>query len=427
MKAKWLYLVSLALVFSLVGLLLIFLLRENKYLFLAGEFILLLALFFAFRLYQRLIKPMDVLSETAQMLKEKDFSTGLKPTGQKEMDHIIGLYNRMAGELREERIRQEEQNYFLEKVIDASPAGILILHFDESIYRYNPAAAELLNIREAEGAIRVHNIPLKKELQDLKNGEQKVVRSNGIRRFRLSRSVFMDKGGERPFIMIEELSRELIKAEKQSYEKIIRMMAHEVNNTVGAVNSVLQTLLSHNKQMDSSIVEAIEVSQHRNENLNRFMENFSRLVKLPEPHLQETDLLQLSKDLVQLQNASKSEKNIEWKTDAPGAHFPVQCDAVLMEQALLNILKNSKEAIEKKGRVEIQFMERPRSMHIRDNGCGISKEVQQQLFTPFYSSKPDGQGIGLMLVREVLTAHGFSFHLRSEDNYTSFSIYFQSE
>lgn len=162
-----------------------------------------------------------------EAIKDKDFNVKFVNTGKYEMDQLINVYNQMIDYLREERTRQEQQHFFLDKLIETSPTGIIILDYDEKVQQVNPKACELLDIDEKQvigKAIEEVTIPVMQEIRQLKSGEAKTISLNGIHTFKLQKSHFIDRGFPRSFVMIEELTTEILAAEKKAYGKVIHMM-----------------------------------------------------------------------------------------------------------------------------------------------------------------------------------------------------------
>lgn len=199
------------------------------------------------------------------------------------------------------------------------------------------------------------------------------------------------------------------------YGKVIRLMAHEVNNTVGPVNSFVQSALAtgelwQNHQFNT-LKDALQVAMERNQNLNHFMRNFADLVKLPMPKKNPTDLMKLINSVANLMHIKAGEKHIVSNFKLPPAACIIQADEQLLEQALINIVKNSIDAIEGEGSILFDLNPIEKTLTITDTGKGIRDEDNANLFSPFFSTKKDGQGIGLTLVREILLSHGFQFSL----------------
>ena len=157
------------------------------------------------------------------------------------------------------------------------------------------------------------------------------------------------------------------------------------------------------------------VAIQRNYQMNRFMQNFSNVVKLPAPDKEEMDLNGSLSVVIESFNAELKEKNIAVEVNLDNTIPLINADRSQMEQVFLNIIKNSKEAVPVNGHLKITTQKNPVAVIFEDDGTGLSKEVSEKLFTPFFSTKPGGQGIGLTLVQEILTNHGFSFSFRNKE------------
>ena len=157
----------------------------------------------------------------------------------------------------------------------------------------------------------------------------------------------------------------------------------------------------------------MKVAVDRNQNLNVFMRNFADLVKLPEANRKQMDLVFLVVSVSELMQFPAKEKNINFELNLPDESYFILADAGQIEQALINIVKNAIEAIDINGIIHLELDIVKHKLTITDSGKGISEENAEQLFSPFYSTKKDGQGIGLTLVREILLNHGFEFSLKT--------------
>ena len=171
--------------------------------------------------------------------------------------------------------------------------------------------------------------------------------------------------------------------------------------------------------------EALQVAIDRNQNLNLFMRNFAELVKLPEADKKHIDLCKLVSLIPRLMTLQAGEKQISLNATVPEKPFIIFADEHQVEQALLNVVKNAMEAIGEKGAITLHIDPKKRKLTVTDTGKGISATEHELLFTPFYTTKKDGQGIGLMLVKEILLNHGFEFSLKTvAENCTEFVIGF---
>jgi two-component system nitrogen regulation sensor histidine kinase NtrY len=406
----------------------------NKLYFIAAEILIIISLAISARLYAQLIKPLRYMMQGVEAIKDRDFNVKFLPTGQYEIDQLVDVYNRMIEELRMERTKQEQQHFFLNKLIHTSPTGIVILDHDDRIALANPKALQILSTDASQligMPVSELSHPLFQQAAILKTGESILLKSNGVETYKLSKSHFIDRGFARQFVMIEELTAEILEAEKNVYGKVIRMMAHEVNNTIGPVNSILQSTLTTDTlwqhQQYDVLKDALQVAMERNYNLNQFMRNFAELVKLPAPQKRTVDIGELLLSVTGLLSIKASEKNIIFRFENPSPGLQIAADVQLMEQVLINIVKNSMEAITQEGSITFTIKPQEKILEIIDTGQGITTGDSNQVFSPFFSTKKDGQGIGLTLVREVLLAHGFEFSLQTvRPGYTVFSIHFRN-
>ena len=206
-------------------------------------------------------------------------------------------------------------------------------------------------------------------------------------------------------------------------------MAHEVNSTIGPVNSIMQSAMKTDKLWAGHdfdpIKDALQVAMDRNQNLNLFMRNFADLVKLPPANKQPVVLQKLLASVVKLMNIRAEQKNVALILHLPKEPVNIMADEQQLEQAFINIVKNAIEAIDDQGAVTFTINPKEKKLTIADTGKGISPEQNANLFTPFFSTKKDGQGIGLTLVREIMLNHGFEFSLKTvAERQTEFVVYF---
>jgi len=426
-----LYLLFIHLAFAIVS---IYFLWENRIWLLAVEAFFVLSFFLALKLFRALFQPLDLIMTGAEFIKDKDFTSKFNEVGQPEMDKLIGVYNRMIDHLREERTRLQEQHYFMDKILKASPSGIITFDFDEKIAMVNPSAAKMLQLAPenliGKKLADIHT-SFAGALSRLLVGESLVIPVQGRRRVKCQKSQYLDRGFARGFILMEELTEELRRSEKAAYEKLIRMMSHEVNNSIGAVNSLLHTFLNYKTQLrdeDRKDYEtALQVAIARTEHLNAFMRSFADVVRLPLPKRQPCDLQELLENIALLMSAESQKRRIVWKWAIEAPLEPIVMDKNQMEQVFVNIFKNAMEAIDENGTITTRIGKKGgRSfVIIEDTGGGLTPEARANLFTPFFSTKENGQGIGLTMIQEILSQHRFEFSLDSQlGGPTQFGIYF---
>ena len=423
------YLVILHAIFAGLS---VFLFLKNPFWLLAVELVFAISLAVGIRLARQTFRNLGFAAEGLRLIRDEEFTSRFIEVGQPEIDELIGVYNRMVDHLRNERVRLAEQHHFLSQVLHVSPSGIVILDFDQCVATMNPAAERLLETAAADIVGRrldALNSPLAAALDALEPGDARVVGLRGARRVKCQHGTFLDRGFVRSFLLVEELTEELRQFERAAYEKLIRVMSHEVNNTVAASNSLLHSSLNYAGQLEPAsrhdFTDAIGIVIERTEQLDAFMSGFAEVFRLPPPIVQPTELVAVLEGIVRLLSAKPDAAGIVWRWDLDQRSVCVPMDRGQMEQALLNIVKNAVEAIDGEGTITLRVSSQSGRtvLVIEDSGSGISSEAQANLFTPFFSTKPHGQGIGLTLVQEILAGHGFDYSLeRTAQGTTQFTV-----
>lgn len=376
-----------------------------------------LAIACAFLLLHAVATPLSVVQNGIYLFREQDFSSRLRHTGQADADKVVDLYNTLIDSMKAERLKNLEQNRFLKLVVDASPLGIAVCDFNGKIIDTNCAWNNMQS-------------PLLHEaIASVADGTTETRRLADALIVRISKLWFMDSGFRRRFILVERLTEEIASAEKSMFSKTVRTIGHEVNNTLGSVISVLDTMQD---VYDSNSLEFNTISSCRNSciNLVNFVHGYADIVKLPpispetvEPHSLIAALIPTLKGM--------APSNIAINYSTPSSHVKVSLDPMLFERGLINIVKNSIESIgdSPNGLISIDVTVDGHNKNmcrltVTDNGKGISENAASKLFTPFFSTKQPDRGLGLMLIADILRAHHFRFSLSTstDTRLTSFAI-----
>jgi nitrogen fixation/metabolism regulation signal transduction histidine kinase len=380
-------------------------LMENQEWLFVAELVFVVSIVISYRMVNALFMPLELIRTGAELITEGDFTSRFVPVGQPEMDRLIEIYNVMIDRLRDERLAAEEQQHLLQKIVEASPSGIVICDFEGGVQQTNPAAERLLP--EPEVA---------KALPSLDAGESRLVTLAGSRRLKILRAEFRDRGFAKTFYLLEELTEELRLTEKTAYEKLIRMMSHEVNNSVGAVRSLLESVLRYAEQIGpddrDDFTSALTIAAARIESLNRFMTGFADVVRLPPPHPREVELAPVIDDIARLLRPELEHRRIALRTDVPPA-TRAHVDQSQFEQVIINVIRNAMESIGESGEISVNC--RDGVLSIADSGKGIDVSARDEIFTPFFTTKPEGRGLGLTVVSEILTNHHLPFSLANRE------------
>ena len=420
MKLKHYFLLLTVGVVLLAGVALFGTYRSHPTLFYAAEGFVVVLLCYLWYFYRKTIRPYDTLIGGMELVRELDLTTRLARSGQYETDIIVRTFNDLLSRLRSEHLRLEEQYTFLNLLIEASPMGVIQCDLDGNTTTMNPAAREMMSPA------------IEESIQSLPLGEATTVRIPGEPQlFRISHLSFPDRGFQHPFFLIESLTSEIRLAEKAAYERVIRMIAHEVNNSVaGIIGSLAGD-------------EAERLTA-----LSSFVSRFAEVVKIPQPQLQLCDLSEEVEACRPFLENLCTQAHVRLDFHLTDEAVPVHLDTVLFQQVLINIVKNAVEAASpptplqrERGVITIATYYQPAnhstplpyreghgggSLVITDNGHGIPPAIAKNLFTPFFSTKPQGQGLGLLLIRDILTSHHCTFNLHTDpqDHLTRFTIQF---
>ena len=394
------FLTYLLLVHAMLAVAAAFVLRERPLLLFAVETLFLLSVVLAIRLVRALFVPLELIRTGAELISERDFTSRFVPVGQPEMDTLIDVYNVMIDRLRDERLAAQERHLLLQKIVEASPSGVVICDFDGKVESMNPAAREIL--RGAQ--------------DDSWRDETRSVQQIGGRRFKVSRAEFRDRGFLKSFYVIEELTDELRRSEKAAYEKLIRMMSHEVNNSVGAVRSLLESSLRYAPQVGEAdrgdFTSALTIASARIDALNRFMAAFADVVRIPQPSRAPARIAGIVERVAALLRPELEDRSIRLELDlADRGSYEV--DENQIEQVVLNIFRNAIDAVGREGSIRASFHDG--ALSVADSGPGIAEAIRSELFTPFFTTKRDGRGLGLTIVQEILANHALPFSLTNRE------------
>jgi signal transduction histidine kinase len=274
--------------------------------------------------------------------------------------------------------------------------------------------------------------PWDSELAKLDEVDTLAIQLNGSNKYKCYRSYFINRGVKQSFFIIEELTKELLKAEKQSYEKVIRMMSHEVNNSVGAVNSIIDSTITYLGDMqipeNKEYKNVLHVAKERIINLNLFTRRLADIVHIPEPKLSTCNLTEVIKQVLMLFHVEFEQKKIKVTTQYESDKALITFDHQQLELVLINIIKNASQAMDAGGAINIYFRHDPPTLTIENSGEPIPEDIRKRLFEPFFTTKKSGQGIGLTLIREILMNHSCDFSLKTrDDGITEFQIIFAQQ
>ena len=423
LKHFFLFLILLLLLFT--GLLLYFTLQQGAVAFYIAEGAVIISVITLAVFYKRIVKPIRTLAQGMDMLKMQDFTQRLKTIGQKETDTIAETFNAIISRLREEQIHTREQEHFLNLIINNTSTAIILLDGNNKISFLNSAATTLFGKDVVSKGLSEINTPVAKILSSVAPHSTITLPTNTGDLFRCTHETFMDSGYSHHFFIIENVTTEINNAQRTAYEKIIRMISHEVNNSMTGILSTMQMLeeICHENNKLSYFEEPIDACINRSTQLGQFLSRIAQVVKIPDPKLRSCNINDCITQAVTFVKSEADNRNIDISIHYSAESIIKGIDIDLFQQALINILRNAMESIDKSGKISIDINEN--HIFITDNGKGIDAKIAENIFRPFFSTKKGGQGIGLMMIADILTKHGFKYSLATnpQTNLTTFAIY----
>jgi nitrogen fixation/metabolism regulation signal transduction histidine kinase len=370
---------------------------------------------FAFSLRHRVVFSLQILSNLLAALREEDFS--IRARGARSDDalgEVMIEVNALSKTLREQRLGALEAAALLRTVIEEIDVAIFTFDNSHTLKLVNRAGERLL-ARPAERLLGFTAAEL--GLAGCLEGESartvELSFPGGVGRWGLRRGSFRQGGLPHDLIVLSDLSRTLREEERQAWQRLIRVLGHELNNSLAPIQSVAQSLESNLQrvQIDTSpsartdtvlddLRQGLAIIRSRAEALSRFMAAYARLARLPQPTLAPVDLSELVRRVAELETRVRVQV-------VEGPQVTISADRDQLEQLLINLIRNAAEAVlETNGEVLVKWLlERSRvQLSIIDDGPGLSNTTN--LFVPFFTTKPGGSGIGLVLCRQIAEAHG---------------------
>ncbi|TPG11950.1 histidine kinase [Rhodanobacter glycinis] len=365
--------------------------------------------------HRRVVYPLYTLAGLLEALREGDYS--MRGVRGGVLGDAIYDVNALADRLQQERLQFEDSSRLLGKTLAALDSAVLVFDHDVRLRLLNPAAQRLLaGDRSTLIGRQASELALDALLAAPDARVIKHTFPGRSGRFDIRHAPLRNEGRSGQLLVINDVGRVLREEERQAWQRLLRVLGHEVNNSLASIHSLAGTLatlierepLADDWREDSR--SGLQVIGNRAESLARFLAGYSRLAALPPPQKREFDLAAL------VQTVARLEQRTDVQVDA-GAPLHVQADPDQLEQALINLLRNAVEASSMTGgRVVTRWRAEGERVliEILDDGPGLPGS--DNLFVPFFTTKPGGSGIGLALVRQIAEAHegGVSLSARSD-------------
>ncbi len=375
-------------------------------------------------------------------IKHKDFSSNYLESGSKKTSFTELRYalKEVTDEFQNAKIEKELHYQYLLTVFEHSKAAIICHTEDGNIELINQATKNLLKIKKISSIDDIADIDqnLLTAINSIRGESEKMVKINIANEqisLNLQCTIFKLKGVKYKMISLHNISEALDTQELESWKKLIRILNHEIMNSVtpisslsAAINKMLLNEDGQRRKMkdikdaeSEDIFDSLETIENRSKGLLKFVTTYKELSKLPKPRLSETNINGLINHLTAFMKPEFQKHDIQIQSPNPDIEIMVNIDAEMIEQVMINLLLNAIQAVQNKTtdkhiKIETSITSLNTLVMISDNGSGIEKDLIDQIFIPFFTTKKEGSGIGLSLSRQIMQLHKGSISLQSEIN-----------
>lgn len=357
------------------------------------------------------------LSNLLAALREGDFSFRVRDVSRKDpYGEVVAELNQLAESLRRQRVEDLEATALVRKVMSEIDVAVFAFDASHRLRQVNVTGERLFRGTPDLLGSAAADLGLEACLSGASSRVVELDIGGSVGRWEMRRGSFRQYGRPNHLLVLSDVSRALQAEELAAWKRLIRVIGHELNNSLAPITSLagsLERIVDQDPLPDDwrgDLGSGLQVIASRVDALNRFMGDCSRLAKLPEPTIATVDLGAC------VRNASALEERLP-VTVSDGPFVEVAADETQIEQVLINLIKNAVEAsLETGGSVEVSWTsdDAVAEVVIRDEGPGLPDSGN--LFVPFFTTKEDGSGIGLFLSRQIVEAHGGSVAVRNRDD-----------
>lgn len=379
------------------------------------------------------------LTKLFYAIKHSDFSITFKqPILGKSFKELRESMIEIIQAYKQVKIEKEAQFHFLQMLVNQLHIGIIAIENNETITLINPTAEQMIGTEGLKNwrLLQQMNPRFSNEIEQLGEHGKKLIdmKSTGESHFTsaaVSTLIILDKPLK--LITLQNINSEIEQKEIEAWHKLIRILTHEIMNSVTPISSLTETmesLLQHKDGSEKQLHElkqetisdirfSLSTIQKRTDGLLQFVDNYRKLTKVPKPSVEKIDLKPFVSSVTKLMEHEFVRKKINVELQLADA-LEVHLDPVLVEQVLINIITNAIHAVdqveEPKLKIKTYHNDKLAVISITDNGKGISQKELSEIFIPFFTTKKDGSGIGLSLSKQIMAVHGGSIKVKSEIN-----------
>ena len=386
------------------------------------------------------------LIEFLRSIEFDDFTHSFKSKGQGAgFDTLADEFNRVLDKFRELRAQRESEFVSLRNIL--MHVGIGILSFDSKgqIIMANISTKRMLKVKQLTniGSLRVISPELHEKLKSLHTGQKTLVRfrrDGELMQIAMYAMELIQQGKEYKLVTIQNISSELEEKEMEAWQNLIRVLTHEIMNSVTPISSLASTLDDEIADLKPSLGEenvedlvlAVQTIRRRSDNLIHFVNDFRNMTHMPEPVMKHFLVNEMLAEIERLLETDLGRKGVAFEQSTLPDELYLTADRKLIEQVMINLIKNAVEALVEdhsdKPSIKVKGILDPSNhilLSVEDNGPGIEPEALERIFIPFFTTKREGSGIGLSLSRQIMRLHHGNLTVDSEpDKGTKFTLKF---
>ncbi|WP_286262281.1 sensor histidine kinase [Thalassotalea atypica] len=357
-------------------------------------------------------------------------------------EELGNAFTEILHRLQKARTNQEQHIRHLKAIVEHVPVPLMSLANNDELTLWNNSARRLFG---ANPIVRLSDLAgfgqhFPEKLSNMSTGERQLIQIeiDGLQhQLSVSATEVIVAQKQEILFSLQDIKSELITAQLQAWQDLVRVLTHEIMNSITPVASLAKTavVLVEDVQQQvidmptikeelSDVTDAVQTVARRSDGLMKFVSSYRQLTRLPEPHKKAILVADLFEQVTQLAAIGWSDKNIDIKTNVTPQSLDINVDHHMLEQVLINIIKNAEHALTEAQNAEISLNAYINArghpiIEISDNGHGMSKDVANNVFVPFFTTKRDGSGVGLALTRQIMLAHGGHVTLHTEPNHGS--------
>lgn len=383
-------------------------------------------LFLAIKLYRQIEKAIEVMERMIISIQYTDFNISFaRSVQEREFKHLGQMMDDAIRSFRDKLYQLEIDHQYYNTLLSTIDSGLLVINKRGEIEWINQAALKELEKSNINNIAELKNLhpELPKVLSELKAGDVKIVniaKQDFKYELIITGISFSVQGKELLLISLKNIQTVLEETEIEAWQKLIRVLTHEIMNTIAPIISLSETVTERANENGNSekefalMLQVMQTIHRRSKGLLDFVENYRKLTRIPTPTFAKVLIKPLFDDIQKLMQNTQA--HISFEIEFPGLY--IIADRALIEQVLINLIKNACEAQSQQPiTIQVKAVQSKgiTSISVTDNGTGIVAEALDKIFIPFYTTKANGSGIGLSLCRQIMNMHGGSISAKSRE------------